>query len=325
VQGARPLAHPTGTRYLTGVPLNWPGAAMTRVDVSAEIDTEIRDQLDQLGDQVRGFLFSGYRLPAHASPLFQPWGLFVAVQSTNVLVTFLSQSGMPDIFVIDSRSRPPMSIEAFSRQVAAERNAPIAVAFALDPIGTDSTTKAATRTRIAIELAKEADQKQVLGRLGDLSGYMHLEAQLRTFLADHPDPDKNVFIMMRFVDTKQFTDLHSAITTALSAHGLHGVRADDREYHPDLWSNVETYMLGCSHGIAVFEDFEVRGHNPNVALELGFMRARHKRCLILKERTLPSVPTDVVGALYKAFDKFNIGPTVKAQVDRWITVDLRLA
>lgn len=199
-------------------------------------------------------------------------------------MTFLSQSGMPDIFVLDYRSRPPLSIEAFSRQVAAERNAPIAAAFALDPIGTDPAIQAATRTRIAIELVKEADRRQVLGRLGDLSGFMHLEPQLRAFLADHPDPDKNVFIMMRFGATQQFTDLHNAITTALSAHGLHGVRADDRDYHPDLWSNVETYMLGCSYGIAAFEDFEVRDHNPNVALELGFMRARHNRCLILKER-----------------------------------------
>jgi hypothetical protein len=153
---------------------------------------------------------------------------------------------------------------------------------------------------------------------------MHLEPQLRAFLADHPDPNKNVFIMMRFIDTLQFADLHGAITATLASHELHGVRADDREYHPDLWSNVETCMLGCRYGIAAFEDFELRDHNPNVALELGFMRARHKRCLILKERTLPSVPTDVVGALYKAFDKFNIGPSVKAQVERWITVDLGL-
>jgi len=296
---------------------------MQRVDVPSEINLEIRSQLDLLGDQVRGFLFSR-GLPRHASPLFQPWGLIVAVQSTNILVTFLSQSGMPDILFLDLRGRPPLSIKDFSSQVAAERNAPIAAAFVLDAIGTSPETQAATRTRIAIQQVNEVDRKLVLGRLGDLSGFTHLEPQLRAFLADHPDPDKNVFIMMRFIGTDQFTDLHRAITTTLAAHGLQGVRADDREYHPDLWSNVETYMLGCRYGIATFEDFEVRDHNPNVALELGFMRARHKRCLILKERTLPSVPTDVVGALYKVFDKFDIEPTAKAQVERWITVDIGL-
>jgi hypothetical protein len=296
---------------------------MQRIDVPGEINLEIRAQLDHLGDQTRGFLASR-GLPAHASPLFQPWGLFVGVQSTNVLVTFLSQSGMPDIFVLDLRGQAPMSIEVFSSQLAAQKNAPIVAAFVLDAVGTSPDIQAATRTRIAIEQVIEVDRKLVLGRLGDLSGFMHLEPQLRAFLVDHPDPDKNIFIMMRFIGTQQFTDLHRAITTTLAAHGLHGVRADDREYHPDLWSNVETYMLGCRYGIATFEDFEVRDHNPNVALELGFMRARHKRCLILKERTLPSVPTDVVGALYKAFNKFDIEPTVKAQVERWITVDIGL-
>lgn len=297
---------------------------MSRVDVPNDIHLNIHAQLDLLGDQVRGFLASQGLAP-HASPLFQPWGLFVAVQSTNILVTFLSQSGMPDIFLLDLRGQPPISLEVFSGQTAAQKNAPIVAAFVLDAFGTSPETQATTRTRIALQHVAEVDRKLLLGRLGDLSGFMHLEHQLRAFLADHPEPDKNVFIMMRFTGTQQFTDLHVAITTTLAAHGLQGVRADDREYHPDLWSNVETYMLGCSYGIATFEDFETRDHNPNVALELGFMRARHKRCLILKERTLPSVPTDVVGALYKAFDKFSIGPTVQAQVERWITVDLGLA
>jgi hypothetical protein len=143
-------------------------------------------------------------------------------------------------------------------------------------------------------------------------------------LGDHPEPERNVFIMMRFKDTPQLRELRGAITNTLAVHGLTGLRADDREYHSDLWSNVVVYMLGCKYGVAAFEDFEVRDHNPNIALELGFMRALRKRCLILKERTLPALPTDIVGALYKDFGKFDIEKTTSEQVLRWIEVDLGL-
>jgi predicted nucleotide-binding protein len=81
-------------------------------------------------------------------------------------------------------------------------------------------------------------------------------------------------------------------------------------------------MLGCSLGVAVSEDIEDRDFNPNVALELGFMLGRRKRCLILKEKRLPSMPTDVVGKLYKPFDQFDIDTTIVSQVERWVDVDL---
>jgi hypothetical protein len=128
--------------------------------------------------------------------------------------------------------------------------------------------------------------------------------------------------MMRLIDTAEFQAIHETIVATLGERGLHGVRADDRAYHGDLWANVEVYLIGCHLGIAVFEDLEQRDHNPNVALELGYMKAKQRRTLILKERTLPAVPTDVVGALYKPFDKFNIAETVRSEVTRWIEVDL---
>jgi hypothetical protein len=297
---------------------------MGRVDISSEANQEIRGELDRIGDDVIAEL-RVRNLAPHASPLFQPWALYVGVQSTKVLITFLvSSGGMPDIFVLDLTMQPPIPLSEFSGLMAAQKNAAIAAAFEIDPVETGEDLRAASRKRIVSAHIADVDRKLVLGRLGDISGFVHLEPQLRAFLAEHPDPSQNVFVMMRFSDTAQFRELRDAIVETLRAHRLHGVRADDKDYHPDLWSNVETYMLSCNYGIAAFEDFEERDHNPNVALELGFMRARHKRCLILKERTLPSVPTDIVGALYKAFDKFEIGTTVRAQVERWITVDLGL-
>jgi hypothetical protein len=150
-----------------------------------------------------------------------------------------------------------------------------------------------------------------------------LEPFLRAFLEDHPDPDRNVFLMMRFLDTDQMRAIHRSIADALAERNFHAIRADDRDYTGELWTNIEVCMTACHLGVAVFEDIEQREFNPNVSLELGYMLGRRRRCLILKERRLPELPTDVMHRLYKPFDMFNIEETVRAQTLRWIDVDLR--
>jgi hypothetical protein len=40
-----------------------------------------------------------------------------------------------------------------------------------------------------------------LSKLGDIEHVRHLEPYLRKFLEDHPEPSRNVFIMMRFSDS----------------------------------------------------------------------------------------------------------------------------
>lgn len=150
----------------------------------------------------------------------------------------------------------------------------------------------------------------------------HLEPHLREFLNDHPDPERNVFVMMRFLESPQLDEVHASIRDALAARAFEAVRADGRDYTGELWSNIEVYMTCCRLGIAVFEDIESRDFNPNVSLELGYMLGRRKRCLILKEQRLPDLPADVVHRLYKPFDVFNIGVSVTREVARWVDVDL---
>jgi hypothetical protein len=140
---------------------------------------------------------------------------------------------------------------------------------------------------------KEVETMNALSKLGDIAHVQHLEADLPRFLQDHPDPERNVFIMMRFADTPQMNQIHQAIVSALAKHGMNAVRADDRNYTGDLWSNIEVYLTGCKYGIAVFEDIVQRDFNPNVSLELGYLMGRGKRTLLLKEKRLPQIPTDV--------------------------------
>ena len=72
--------------------------------------------------------------------------------------------------------------------------------------------------------------------------------------------------------------------TALGRHGIVGLRADDKEYNPSLFDNVQTYLHGCGLGVAIFERIEEDAFNPNVALEVGYMMAMDKPVCLLKDQ-----------------------------------------
>jgi protein-tyrosine-phosphatase len=137
-------------------------------------------------------------------------------------------------------------------------------------------------------------------------------------LFDYPKASSNVFIMMRFRDTDQHRELLAALRDALSYYGLHGLRADDRNYADSLWVNVKAYMDACDTGITVFENIEDDYFNQNVSIELGYMMAFKKPVLLMKERHLKSIPSDVVGNLYKTFDHFKIATSVRDSVLQWL-------
>lgn len=70
--------------------------------------------------------------------------------------------------------------------------------------------------------------------------------------------------------------------------------------------------------MAVFERLEVQDFNPNVALQVGFMLALRKPLLLLKDKTVTSLHTDLVGKLYKPFDPQRVAESIKPEVERWL-------
>jgi protein-tyrosine-phosphatase len=58
--------------------------------------------------------------------------------------------------------------------------------------------------------------------------------------------------------------------------------------------------------------------SPNVCLELGYMLALGRPCLLLKERAVPEMQADLGGHLYKEFDAHDIGTTVSQAVRSWL-------
>lgn len=137
-------------------------------------------------------------------------------------------------------------------------------------------------------------------------------------LSDYPNASSITFLMMRFRDTKQHREILAALREALAYYGLHGLRADDKNYSDSRLSNVKSYMDACESGIAVFEQIEDDDFNPNVSLELGYMMALEKPVLLLKEKRLKALPSDVVEKLYKTFDSHDVANSIRPGVLEWL-------
>jgi hypothetical protein len=104
----------------------------------------------------------------------------------------------------------------------------------------------------------------------------------------------------------------------LQPFGITAVRADDKHYHDDLWPNVLTYIHGCGFGIAVFERLEQDEFNPNVSLEVGYLYGLGKPVCLLKDKTLKTLHTDLVGKLYRPFDPQNPKTTIPTELSKWL-------
>lgn len=148
---------------------------------------------------------------------------------------------------------------------------------------------------------------------------IEIQESLALFKRDYSNPNKVAFIMMQFGKTKAHDEIVNAIRSVLDSHGIRGVKADDKQYHDDLFYNVITYLYGCRFSIAVFERIEAEDFNPNVSFEVGYMFALRKHVCLLKDKTLKTLHTDLVGKLYKVFDPQEPGKTIPDEISQWLS------
>jgi len=153
---------------------------------------------------------------------------------------------------------------------------------------------------------------------GNMQVPPELKDSLERFRIDHPDSRKAAFIMMQFGESKAHASIVEAISKSFQPFGIRALRADDKQYHDDLLSNVLTYVYGCGMGIAVFERIEEDSFNPNVAFEVGYMLASGKPVCMLKDKTLSTLHSDLIGKLYKQFDPLDPAETIPPEIWKWV-------
>jgi hypothetical protein len=134
----------------------------------------------------------------------------------------------------------------------------------------------------------------------------------------YPDAKKLGFLIMRFSASRAFDRIVQAIKATAEQHGLVVIRADEIEFHADLWGNVRTLLHGCGFGIAVYDRIESNEPNANIGLEVGYLMAMNKPVLLLKDRTLASLQSDLTGKLYKTFDPHNAKASIPRQMTAWL-------
>jgi hypothetical protein len=134
----------------------------------------------------------------------------------------------------------------------------------------------------------------------------------------YPDPKKLGFLVMRFTAAKPFERIVEIIKATAAKHGITVVRADEKQFHADLWGNVRTYLPGCGFGIAVYERIETEEPNANVGLEVGYLMAMNKPVLLFKDKTVATLQADLAGKLYKPFDPHEPEKTIPEQMTKWL-------
>jgi nucleoside 2-deoxyribosyltransferase len=125
--------------------------------------------------------------------------------------------------------------------------------------------------------------------------------------------------MMQFTSSPAHTEIVRVVKETLLKHGIVGLRADDKQYMDDLFPNVKVYMHACDFGLAIFERIEADDFNPNVSLEVGYMFGMGKDVLLLKDKTLSTLPTDLTGRLYREFDTRAAAATAPPEIVKWLS------
>ncbi len=151
------------------------------------------------------------------------------------------------------------------------------------------------------------------------------EEGISRFLQDHPG-DRNVFIMTRYPKDDDSYELKPSIDLcrdSLRELGMVAHLASDSAVHDQLFANVGVYLWSCDFGLAILEERE-KELNYSVVLETGAMLVTGRRCLLLKDKSVKRLPTDLIAHIHKEVDLDKL-ETVRAAIREWVTADLGLA
>jgi hypothetical protein len=137
--------------------------------------------------------------------------------------------------------------------------------------------------------------------------------------------EKSVFVMTKYPnllpDKQPKTQLDAellavidTVKTAVTDCGYTPHLASDFRYQPELFRNIEVYMLGCAKAIAIVESKHTQELNPNVTMEWGWLRSTPRDVLYLVEQDFDHDRADIGGLIKDNFAWKDPAPGIKTAV-----------
>ena len=277
------------------------------------------DIVKSFGEKVKRYALT-LQVPASLLRVQQCTFLFVAKDSASFHFVFADAPGSTSINYRDLSAQGRLELQSIVHQVRIEVG-DVAWAFSsalnTSPGELDEYIESIVRQYVATVLQT---QRKPDGKISDEAvSFPEIASGLEKFRVDHPIGSKTAFIIMQFGNTKPHAALVTCIKNTLKKHGIEALRADDKQYMDDLFPNIKTYMHACNFGVAVFDRITEDDFNPNVSLEVGYMLGMGKSVLLLKDKTLKYLQTDLAGKLYKQFDTTDIDNTMPPQIEKWLS------
>lgn len=257
------------------------------------------------------------KLPASLVTLNESNYLLAAKDSANFHIVFAKRPGNTTYNYRDFVDRGEISLTDMISQVELDIGEVIYAFMCPVNVSSGVLDKHAEYEAKNYLITLESTQNEA--KAFDLTKHSEIAFGLMKFDEDHAEGTPTAFIMMQFGNTPSHKKILTIIKQSLLKHGITGVRADDKSYMDDLFPNIKVYMHACDFGISVFERITEEDFNPNVSLEVGYMLGMGKDVLLLKDRSLKSLHTDLTGKLYKVFDTLDVERTLPNEIERWLS------
>lgn len=293
------------------------GMATIGGDLPEEERNEINAVIKSFGEKVRKYAIT-LQVPASLLAVQQCGFLLVGKDIANYHVVFANVTGAT-INYRDFTMHGRLELKSIAHQVRIEIGDVVwAFSFPLNvpAVKLDDYIQKIVEQYVNTVLQSQKKPEKTISE--EAASTPEIASGLEKFKTDFPTGKKTAFIIMQFSETKLHKEIVSCIKDTLEKHNISALRADHKEYLDDLFPNVKVYMHACDFGIAVFDRIIEDDFNPNVSLEVGYMLGMGKNVLLLKDKTLKSLPTDLTGKLYKQFNTLDIANSMPEQIEKWL-------
>lgn len=295
------------------------GMASIGGDLSQSEQEFANEVVKKFAEKVKNYALS-LQVPASFIKVQKCNFLFSAKDTTNIFFVFADSPGGTSLNYRNLSNMGRIEIQSLVHQVNIEVGDVVwAFSCPLNVTLSDLEGRIEQISHEYVNSVLQSQSKEDKGISNEAMSTPEIASGLEKFRFDYPINQKTAFIIMQFGNTKIHKEIVKNIKDILKKHKIIALRADDKEYMGDLFQNIKVYMHACDFGIAVFDRITEDDFNPNVSLEVGYMLGMGKNVLLLKDKTLKSLQTDLTGKLYKAFDTTNIEESMPEHIEKWLS------